>query len=91
MRFDSIFAAGISIVLLLGLPAGYSKIARAAYPDLASPDLWCDRGDSFREHGDDRKAGYCYRRAVVMGPRDKPVLMRAGNYFMLQNDAADAS
>lgn len=84
---ERLFLAAVSAILLLATPAVYSAISRAVYPDLASPDKWCDLGDAFRERGDNQKAGYCYRRAAVMGPRDGPVLIRAGNYFMLQDDS----
>jgi len=55
-------------------------LEQALRRDLASPYLWCDLAEALTETGQLEKARYCFGRAVQLGPRIPPILMRAANF-----------
>ncbi len=49
--------------------------------DPASPYRWCDLGEGLLAAGERERAGQAMARAVELGPRIVPVLMRAANFY----------
>jgi hypothetical protein len=58
--------------------------------DPAQAFRWCDLGDVLFESGRTKDAGYCFSRALALGPNSAPVLLRAANFFYQVEDHAGA-
>lgn len=68
--------------LLAGETAGAVEIFEAAVRrDAASPYRWCDLAEAELAAGEKDRARRAMGRAVDMGPRIVPVLMRAANFY----------
>lgn len=58
--------------------------------DPASPYRWCTLGETLQEAGQTEAAGYCFDRAIELGPNIPPVLMRAANFDFAAGRTRDA-
>ena len=56
----------------------------------ASPYRWCDLGETLADAGQAKTAEYCFKRAVELGPRIPPILMRAANFHFAAGRNAEA-
>lgn len=63
-----------------------SALQRALRQDPASAYTWANLGDGFAAAQQDRKAEYCFRRAIAAGPRNPAILLRAANFSFREGD-----
>lgn len=84
--------AGVALLLLASSIARLGSVASPPrlLDDLASPYSWCDAADAYDARGQSDKAAVAYRRAVVLGSHEAPVLLRAANFQLTQPDPASA-
>jgi tetratricopeptide (TPR) repeat protein len=67
-----------------------ADLVQALVHDAASSYRWCDVGEALLAAGDQDKAAYCMRRAIALGPRSAPVLLRAANFDFRIGDDSEA-
>ncbi len=81
---------------LIGQPGAAARVQaaqlfrQALARDPASPYRWCSLGETLAEAGQGDAAGYCFGRAVELGPNIPPVLMRAANFDFAAGRTQDA-
>ncbi len=56
-------------------------VKRAVLLDPASSYRWCDYGEALLDQGDAAGAERCFRRAVELGPRSSPILLRTADFY----------
>ncbi len=58
-----------------------AELFQALRRDPNAPSRWCDTGEAMLRAGHDADAGYCFSRALTLGPHIPPVLMQAADFF----------
>jgi len=58
-----------------------AELFKALRRDPNDPARWCDTGEAMLRAGRDADAGYCFSRALALGPHIPPVLMQAADFY----------
>ncbi|MEO7649849.1 MAG: hypothetical protein ABIZ80_05235 [Bryobacteraceae bacterium] len=74
----------------LAADAGPRRFVEALRQDTASPQRWADLAEALLHAKRPDEARYCISRAVALGPRLPPVLLRAMNFYLLTDDRKGA-
>jgi len=58
-----------------------AELFKALRRDPNAPARWCDTGERMLRDGRDADAGYCFSRALALGPHIPPILMQAADFY----------
>ena len=66
------------------------ELFKALRRDPNDPNRWCGAGDRLLYVGQPAEAGYCYSRALALGPHIPPILMEAADFYFANHQVARA-